>query len=234
MTTQPYGYPDWSRIVNAAGALKDSTDQAIATERVGPVFPTYDHAYLSVSVQALSNTNHYFVQIFWCNDAVGSESVATSSFTTVPGGEMSLPVPVLGPFAFTIVTNIEGGADSHFVYWAYSSDAAIADTLVTMPGQPLVHFSGNINSGATQELDAASLYRGPAQLFVTQGTNNSWHAQLDYWDHASVSWNTLMVFHGAAWGQDLSLPIRLPPAPVRLIIGNDDAVTRLMRASIIT
>jgi len=30
------------------------------------------------------------------------------------------------------------------------------------------------------------------------------------------------------------LPIRLPPAPVRLIIGNDDAVTRLMRASIIT
>lgn len=232
--TQPYGYPDWSRIVNAAGALKDSVNEPVKPTAVRPVFPAYDHSYLTVSVQALVNANHYFVQVFWCNDPAGSVSVATSSFTTVPGGEMSLPMPVLGPFAFTIITNIENTNDANFVYWVYSSDAPVPDTAVTMPGQPLVFFSGNVGAGATAELDAASLYRGPAHLMASQGNNNSWSANYDFWDHASKAWVTMHVYHGSEYGQDVSAPIRVPPAPVRLVLNNLDTVTRLMHGAIVT
>lgn len=224
------GAPDWQPPVPQSGQQKIVILEAIVNGGVfeSPVFYAGDYPNLFISYNSNAVTGLYFVQIAWWTDESESSQVVTQSFSLQGGGQGGLSFPVITAWASVNISNLNDPSGGEILVSVFATNSNARSLKTSQPGAPLLTGQLSVAANGSHTDTATTIYAGPATLAVVHGTNKAWFATLQFFGTVLASWVNMLQLNAGQPAEFEIERITIPPAPIRLIIGNQDTSAQTM------
>lgn len=226
------GYPDYSRTQAEAGNQLGSFFGQKGNDPATGRMDCIGYAYLTAGVDDASNVHNYTIVATFYDDFNLTNIIGTRTIAPIPGTRFPYQIPVISRYAIVTCSHIVFGDTENIGCIVYGSNVPLVNIGDAQNGFPFMHFIGGINAGATATVNPLAVHEGPATLYASTSSGQSYAAEMQYYDLSVASYLTLQSLNGAVHGADLCIRISLPPCPVRLVLHNNDAAARTITASV--
>lgn len=231
MTT---GYADFGRTVQTNVLPLIAVNQVVGGTFTTPAQYVGDLGYLDVLADTTNLANNYSVTLQYWDDVAKTVFAGQDVFGCVPNAVNRIQYKSGGRYVCVIVGNTQNtDVNSIRVYVRGTNAAAIAQ-----PGHnqktPLILIDQTIAAGANFSAHGATIAVGDATLAIQHNSNNSWTAELQYWDTGASVWVRFVHIDGSSYGQTYIGKVTLPASQVQLVLTNGDTVGRTMIGSLTT
>jgi len=228
------GYPDFGRKVQTQDSALYSIAENVQGETLYAIQYCGDTPYIEIQWDTTGLSDNYLIQLSFSDDDAGNVFAGSSSVVTIALRTGWISFKAKGQYVQLIIDNPASTDTAPIVVTARTSLWPAGPYDASSLAAPILLFNGGVAAGGNHIQTAVTVIGGPATLFLHHATNNSWHANIEYWDWASGSWLTFGQWDGTTFNTGGSFPIQLPAAPIRVSLTNSDTSGRSMIASITT
>lgn len=226
------GYQDFGRSVQTNLLPVITWNSVVGGSIVTAAEYIGDLGYVDVFVQAAGLNNNYSIGLRWWDDPSLFAFAGQDIFIVGPGMDCRMQYKCGGRYVQLVLGNNVATDVNPLVVYVRGTNAQH----LFLPGQrqsnPLILADQTINAGASVSFLSDDIAPGPAVVSIFHGSNNTWSAELDYWEFTANSWQRFVSFQGATLGMACAVPVILPAAPTRLTLTNADTVNRTMYAAL--
>ncbi len=228
------GFPDWSRTVNQGGQQLGGFFAQKGTDPTTGVMDCLGFAYLTIEIGDAGNVHNFSVVVTWYSDSGGTNIVGTTVFVPVPGSVLPYQVPLVSRYGRVTVSHQVFGDTERVGCIAFGSNVVVEDIAGSQQTAPFIVNSGAFGATSQNFVNALYMYHGPATFSWYTDTATNCVIQIEYFDIGSASWKVYVKKHLAAGFQEGTMPVYLPPSPVRIGCYNNDSAAHTFTGILVT
>lgn len=231
--TSGVGNPDWQRRYNFSAAPLLGLIYSDSINSTSGVRDTNGFPNLVVTTQASGSLVYAHVIVTWYQDSAGATPIGTVDWTTPPGAQISIKVPVAARY-YSLQIGPVGGTTGHTIVGTiYGTTSDEQNILTQQTATPMGFGNPTLGASAVSTTILGGIFGGRVFVSIDDNGNNKWTSWIEYYNWSTQTWVQFWTVHGPDHGQSFNSDAILPYAPIRMNVRNDDTVSHALTWSIV-